>query len=143
MYKCEDCGHVFDKPDLKRENIGEYQGAPAYQTVYSCPACGGDYEEAEECNDCEEYFLSDELEDGLCPLCYDNRINEWFNEIAAEEDMSEEDMENVLADIMITNDLTPCKTLADYLRQIRIHGYCPTFYDEEELYDWLTENDYM
>ena len=40
-YKCEDCGEIFneDEAEVKKENQGEFWGAPAYQEFNVCPRC--------------------------------------------------------------------------------------------------------
>lgn len=49
MYKCNDCGYEFEHPGSYQENMGEFWGMPAYETVYVCPDCrSDDYEEIEE-----------------------------------------------------------------------------------------------
>ena len=39
MYKCEDCGEVFDRPKYTRKCMGEFWGMPAYETWAVCPYC--------------------------------------------------------------------------------------------------------
>ena len=39
VYKC-DCGCYFEQPVCVRESRGEFWGAPAYETMEYCPACG-------------------------------------------------------------------------------------------------------
>lgn len=51
--KCSDCGEVFNEEDAGtyQECVGEFWGAPAYQTYNCCPHCNSDdvndYEESE------------------------------------------------------------------------------------------------
>jgi len=57
MYKCKDCGCVFDDPKRWRESRGEFWGVSAYETMIGCPECySGDFEECDESdqNDKEE-----------------------------------------------------------------------------------------
>lgn len=49
MYMCE-CGEIFDEPKSRKEIIGEYQGAPAWDSFGVCPCC--DSEEITEVNLC-------------------------------------------------------------------------------------------
>lgn len=71
MYKCCDCGHVFDDSNVKlvHECMGECHGFPAYETYYACPVCGGSFDDARQCNQCGEWFLRWELSDGRCDDC--------------------------------------------------------------------------
>ena len=41
MFRCLDCGSVFDECDvaISEECVGEYQGAPAYEHWQVCPFC--------------------------------------------------------------------------------------------------------
>ena len=41
MYKCTECGCIFDEDDVVEweEDMGEFWGAPCTQTVYGCPRC--------------------------------------------------------------------------------------------------------
>lgn len=47
MYHCIDCDRDFDEPAQYQEYRGECHGTPAYETVYACPICGGDFETKE------------------------------------------------------------------------------------------------
>ena len=71
MYKCVDCGHVFEDGEqaVWNEDRGEYFGMPCSETMTGCPKCHGYYEEAHICDGCGEWFLDDELYDGLCGGC--------------------------------------------------------------------------
>lgn len=52
MYKCNDCGRIFEEPLEIRELMGEYWGAPAYDIFYYCPYCkSDDYDEVTLCDD--------------------------------------------------------------------------------------------
>ena len=41
MFKCADCGLVFDESDIAtwKEDRGEFWGMPAYETMSGCPRC--------------------------------------------------------------------------------------------------------
>lgn len=57
MIRCEDCGEVFETPDTYSECIGEFWGAPAYETFGCCPFCGSselDYDYIKEMDDFNE-----------------------------------------------------------------------------------------
>ena len=43
-YRCDDCGAIFDEDEIdsRSEYVGEFWGAPAYQTFNYCPECGSD-----------------------------------------------------------------------------------------------------
>lgn len=46
MYKCKQCGEVFDEPHIYYEVHGFTDGI--YETQSRCPYCGGDYHEVED-----------------------------------------------------------------------------------------------
>jgi hypothetical protein len=74
MYKCLECGHIFDEGEQSRwvEDYGE--------RMTGCPLCLGDYAETYLCSSCGGEFLDDEMYCGICPEClksavtYDNFI---------------------------------------------------------------------
>lgn len=39
MYKCYDCGVIFETLAEWRESRGEFWGSPAYERVVGCPCC--------------------------------------------------------------------------------------------------------
>lgn len=71
MYKCLDCGHVFDdgEQEVWEESRGEFWGAPCSEVVDGCPRCHGDYEEAKKCSICGGVFVDDDLFGGVCEEC--------------------------------------------------------------------------
>jgi uncharacterized OB-fold protein len=38
-YRCNDCGNYFDEPATYTEKMGEFWGAPSYDTFSCCPCC--------------------------------------------------------------------------------------------------------
>jgi hypothetical protein len=95
MYKCNDCGHVFERGEerVTRENHGFSCGS--VETFKVCPVCGGNYdvyyfsiEDAEPCKICG--FATDLEGYDVCEDCVVERIN----------------YENALAYMTETNNLT-------------------------------------
>lgn len=43
-YKCYNCGCIFDEEDAgeRQENVGDFWGSPAYQSILVCPECDSD-----------------------------------------------------------------------------------------------------
>lgn len=62
MYKCVDCGHIFDEGEqaVNREWHDEIPGG-FHEDFAVCPICGGDFEETMPCKKCGGAFLEDEL----------------------------------------------------------------------------------
>jgi hypothetical protein len=73
MYKCLNCGEVFEEPASVRETHGFTDGFA--ETFYMCPYCNGDYEKAKQCRECYEWHAENELYDGWCEDCLRETIN--------------------------------------------------------------------
>lgn len=59
MYKCLDCGYIFDEPNRYSEDRtpgGVFEGGSFIEYWYGCPSCAGAYEEYDE----EEEELEEE-----------------------------------------------------------------------------------
>jgi hypothetical protein len=72
MYKCQECGHVFEKPATWEEPRGECFGILCSEELEGCPKCKCGFDEAEKCQACGEYFLEDELIGDVCKECIDD-----------------------------------------------------------------------
>lgn len=62
MYKCEECGLIFEKPRKYIDDTGE--------KLLVCPDCIGDYEEIHQC-ECGEIISIDEK---MCKNCKKDTI---------------------------------------------------------------------
>jgi hypothetical protein len=68
MYKCSECGLVFE--DARHwEEHHEFWGASCSEHWSGCPDCSGGFEEAYECKICGEYHTEEELKGGVCGAC--------------------------------------------------------------------------
>lgn len=94
MYKCEECGNVFDEPTTYSEDRTPEGGCELGFTerIEGCPYCEGAFSKAYECEECGEYFLKEELFDSeditedeyqatgdfdqLCRKCIDKLVKE-------------------------------------------------------------------
>ena len=54
MYKCAECGFIFEEPSTWTEDRGEWFGFPARETMSGCPKCHGGYDEIIEEDEDEE-----------------------------------------------------------------------------------------
>lgn len=68
MFKCCECGKVFDEPLIQSDNVPYGEGTVP-RTFASCPHCDSGFDEAYPCKDCGEYFLADELHSFYCIDC--------------------------------------------------------------------------
>ena len=67
MFICNDCGAIFDNPEVEYETHG--LDSPPYERWLICPNCrSSSFEEALLCTRCYEYVT--ELTDDLCDECY-------------------------------------------------------------------------
>lgn len=75
MYKCLECGHVFEEGEqaVWREAHGFSDGL--YEEFCGCPHCKGEYEEAATCKNCGEVHTSNELHEGWCVDCLTNVLD--------------------------------------------------------------------
>lgn len=55
MYRCNNCGTVFEEPLYEKESRGEFWGSPSYEDMYYCPYCRN--------NDFDEWNWWDEEEE--------------------------------------------------------------------------------
>lgn len=83
MYKCFDCGLVFEEPKRYSEDRtpgGVFEGGSFIEHYDGCPNCSGAFEEAKECDGCGEFVYVSSLmatDDGeFCDDCYDEGIDE-------------------------------------------------------------------
>ena len=68
MFKCNECGAVFDEPLIQSDNVPYGEGTVPREFA-SCPHCHGSFEPAYPCKDCGEYFTKDELHSFYCTEC--------------------------------------------------------------------------
>ena len=72
MYICYNCGKTFEEPKLIIEKHG--CESPPYESVTSCPYCGGSFTKTYQCDICHEYATDCyiKLTDGsiICDNCY-------------------------------------------------------------------------
>ena len=75
MFKCCDCGHLFE--DGERAVWEERHGfdTPPYEQWSGCPICKGGYEEVHQCKECGDWHTDDELYSGWCEMCLRETIN--------------------------------------------------------------------
>lgn len=71
MFICDDCGNVFDTPDVIIEKHPYGEGY-ADERLGVCPCCKStEIGEAEKCSHCGEW-VAETNSDGLCDICEDD-----------------------------------------------------------------------
>lgn len=76
MYKCVECGHIFDEGE--QVSWGEHHGFidGVVEHMSGCPICRGSFHETTSCTQCGGEFLEDELYPGnICKQCLLDSIN--------------------------------------------------------------------
>lgn len=63
MYFCVECGRLLEDHEYKRWT------EPHGEQLAGCPYCYGALEEAHKCPICGEYFLEEDLTNGICDDC--------------------------------------------------------------------------
>ena len=79
MYKCKDCGSVFeDEEAVKKQYWEGSDDCGHYVNYYVCPECGSDeIAEAKECHKCGLYEIEEEMEEELCLYCQRQAMQKW------------------------------------------------------------------
>lgn len=79
MYKCKDCGAIFEEPyskeDYEYADVGIGKIIVADLSYDDCPHCHGSYEKAYECSECGEYFLMEEMAGDICKNCLNDKAS--------------------------------------------------------------------
>ena len=83
MFKCRDCGYIFEEPKHYSEDRtpgGVFEGGSFIEHYTGCPLCAGAYDEAIECDSCNEFFFREQLESNengsFCFMCYQENYPE-------------------------------------------------------------------
>ena len=78
MYRCLECGALFDEYEKAEWYETHGLDTPPYERMTGCPKCKGSYEEAKSCKLCGSYDL--ENDDKYCQECK-NDVQERFVKI--------------------------------------------------------------
>ena len=115
MYKCEDCGHIFEEGEqCEWEEMHGFTYGPG-EHFSGCPRCKGGYYEVYNCEDCGEIFEEDELHVGRCAECLKNNFK---------------------------GDFKMCEKVAEhssYTEDVAINGFLATQFTAEEINKILSE----
>lgn len=100
MLICKDCGQTFEEEEVvvKKEHMGEFWGAEAYEERCYCPHCGSsEFDEAEQCKICGEWFMQERWEEE-CPDCM-NDLSEELHKLKNKYNMTYDDFKSFVADV--------------------------------------------
>ena len=132
MYKCLDCGHIFDEGEQKKwtENVGECFGFPAYETFGCCPLCGGEYAETVLCEVCGAEHLEDELNGGVCDECINEHRKDFdFCYRVSIGEKTGIKINSLLASLFDVSDIE--QILCDYIKSKCPEKDCSQFIDDD------------
>lgn len=79
MFICNECELVFSEPKVYSEDRtpgGVFEGGSFIETYKGCPSCGGNYDEAMECQRCEEY-ISTKSDAPFCTDCINDILSDY------------------------------------------------------------------
>jgi hypothetical protein len=114
MYKCYDCGHIFEEGEQLK--TGDGWNEPILEL---CPICGGAFDDAKICSHCGGQFLEDELEEGFCEDCANEAIEEYsFNHITELYLMASNEKEEVELNAFIASMFSPSQINELLLREL-------------------------
>lgn len=137
MYKCLECGHLFEEGEQKKrkENRGEYWGSPCYEEMSGCPLCNGAYEETTACKICGGHFFADELHGKrVCNDC----LNEYKRNFDICYKIADTEKETVKINALLTSLLSVNKIeaiLYNYLKDKE--NDCSAFVEQDK--DWFAD----
>ena len=74
-YICIHCGHHFDGREIDEKY---YDYATGTYDREECPNCGSeDFEEADHCDECDEWFPVGTCTNGICESCMDKHASDY------------------------------------------------------------------
>ena len=72
MYKCKNCGHIFEEGEQATWTEKHGFSSGPYEEWSGCPICQGSFEEAKKCEYCSNYFIEGESRSNvICEDCVD------------------------------------------------------------------------
>ena len=75
MYKCCECGNLFEEGEQAVWEERHGLDTPPYEKWSGCPICKGDYEEVHQCEKCGDWHFDEDLTEGICDDCLEGSIN--------------------------------------------------------------------
>ena len=132
MYKCVECGHIFEDGEeaIWEEPKGEYWGIPCSQEMSGCPVCGGNYEETDKCKICRAECTEDELNGGVCKKCIDDRRKDFNVCCSISENIKERiEINALLASIFDVSEIETI--LKNYIKENCPDVDCSEFIDSD------------
>lgn len=144
MYKCCECGHLFEEGEqaVWEERHGLDRGP--YEKWSGCPLCNVDYEEVHQCKECFRWHSEDELYNGLCSECIEKIVEEFryspekCYKISNESNSTEPvDIDSFLATMFTTNQINEIlfKELINASKTVKLN--CSRFIDSDK--EWFID----
>lgn len=138
MYRCSDCGHLFEEGEQEIWEERHGLDTPPYEKFSGCPLCRGNYEVADtNCKICGCLEFESNLIGGICEDCFE----EYSSDMDVCYKTSKEEFESVKLNAFISkmfDSETIEEILLDYLKEnpkyIESH--------KENLEDFIDEDKY-
>lgn len=130
MYKCLECGHIFDDGEEKKwtEGYGE--------ELIGCPICSGTFAEAKTCIICGSEYLDEELWNGVCHDC----VNDCKKDFEKVYELAKDEKVAVKINSLLASLLTPTEIERILYHHILATGEetdCSEFIESDV--EWFTE----
>lgn len=134
MYRCENCGHLFEEGEQAVWEERHGLDTPPYERWDGCPLCCGGYEEVHQCRGCDEWYTDEELYDGWCEKCLRETINyDTFFEYC------EANKDEQYLDIFVMSELLGGMDCPKYIT-VEFHSLMVEYYKREVKLDRDTES---
>lgn len=144
MWICENCGETFREKDMEPEVTKIFvDGQLVHEEEgYYC-YCGGGIVPAEQCEACGEYYIEDDVTDGVCYKCFDKHCT--YQNVM---EMGIECQENYEINGFLASVFTPKEVEAilmvafENMPEKERQNYIENYYDEDRWFvvSWLREN---
>jgi hypothetical protein len=116
MYICPDCGQIVDELPRGVDWVPAPFGngsVPMETSDWDC-SCGGEYQCAAQCTKCGEYILGDDVINGLCPECFNDKYD--LDYALADDDTAAIEINSFLASQFDTDEIETI--LCEKLREL-------------------------
>ena len=132
MYKCLDCGHIFDEGEQINWEDGHGFDTPPFEKWSTCPKCRrGLYEETVRCVVCCSEHLESEMNNNVCDECIDsyrNNFDACYNISKKTEDI-EIEINSLLACLFEVNEIEAI--LIEHIKKNNPKIDCSEFIDAD------------
>lgn len=136
MYKCTECGHIFESGEEARWFETHGLDCEPYEECCGCPICKGGFDDADRCAICGTVHFESDLNGGVCDDCIDKYRHDFdaCYSIAPEEKETIE-INSLLASLFYESDIE--QILKEYVRDRMPDVDCSHYIDTDK--SWFGE----